>query len=125
MKNNNGFKNLFKNFVIGFIIISSIYVLYFYNNNNNNNNNNTLENFTNCSNCKLNPSSNKCKPLYDISYSWNSTKETFDISNLMTDYTFCIWEPNCSYNTMGNNIRTQEERIGLPNTQFATNLVYN
>ena len=125
MRNNNGFKNLFKNFVIGFIIISSIYVLYFYNNNNNNNNNNTLENFTNCSNCKLNPSSNKCKPLYDISYSWNNTEQTFDISNVMRDYTFCIWEPNCSYNTMGNNIPTQEQRIGLPNTQLANNLVYN
>ena len=44
MKTNSDFKKIFKIFVIGFILISSIYVLYFYNNNNN-----SLENFTNCS----------------------------------------------------------------------------
>ena len=66
MKNNSDFKKVFKIFVIGFILISSIYVLYFYNNNNN-----SLENFANCSNCKIAPSnSSKCKPLYNINYNF-------------------------------------------------------
>jgi hypothetical protein len=41
-----------------------------------------------------------------------------DISNIKTDYVFCEWEPNCSYDTMGNNILTQEERLGLSNSQL-------
>jgi hypothetical protein len=92
MKNNGDFKKMFKIFVLGFVLISSIYVLYFYNNN--------LETFitsNNCSNCKINPSANKCEPLYDIRYSWNSRTKMVDISNIRTDYVFCEWEPNCGY----------------------------
>lgn len=118
MKNNTEFKKVFKVFVIGFILISSIYVLYFYNNNNN-----ILENFitsNNCSKCKINPSSNKCQPIYNISYNWNTTTKMIDVSNIKTDTIFCEWEPNCSYDTMGNNILTQEERLGLTNTELYT-----
>jgi hypothetical protein len=127
MKNNTEFKKVFKVFVIGFILISSIYVLYFYNNvntnvnNNNVNNNVILENFvssSDCSNCKINPSSNNCKPIYNINYTWDSRNKTFDISNVLTDYIFCEWEPNCSYNNMGNNILTQQERLRLSNEDF-------
>ena len=113
MKNNNDFKKVFKNFVLGFIIISTIYVLYLYNTNDK-----RLESFANCSNCKINPTANKCQPIYDISYRWNSINKSVDISNIKTDYTFCEWEPNCSYDTMGNNILTQEERLRLSNSEL-------
>ena len=115
MKNNKDLKKVFKIFVIGFILISSIYVLYFYNIK-------TLENFIsskNCSNCKISPSANKCKPIYNIDYSWNTRTKMVDISNIQTDYVFCEWEPNCSYDTMGNNILTQEERLALSNSQLS------
>jgi len=116
MKNNKDLKKVFKIFVIGFILISSIYVLYFYNNK-------KLETFitsNNCSNCKINPSANKCKPLYDIKYNWNSITKMVDISNIQTGYVFCEWEPNCSNTVMGNNILTQQERLQLSNTQLYT-----
>ncbi len=117
MKTNSDFKKVFKIFVIGFILISSIYVLYFYNNNNNN----SLENFTNCSNCKIAPSnSSKCKPLYNINYNWNPNTKTVNVTNQLTDYVFCEWEPNCDYNATANNYLTQEQRIGLSNSQLQT-----
>jgi hypothetical protein len=114
MKNNKDLKKLFKIFVIGFIVISSIYVLYFYNIK-------TIENFissNNCSTCKISPTANKCKPIYNIVYNWNTRRKMVDISNIKTDYVFCEWEPNCTYDTMGNNILTQEERLGLSNSQL-------
>ena len=114
MKNNNSLKNVFKIFLLGLILISSIHALYFYNPNINN----TLENFGNCSNCKLNPNSNKCKPIYDINYIWNPQRKMVNINNIETDYVLCEWEPNCSYDTMGNNILTQEERLALSNSQL-------
>jgi hypothetical protein len=118
MKNNTDLKNLFKIFVIGFIVISSIYVLYFYNNTNTND---TLENFANCSKCKIAPSnSSKCKPLYNINYIWDSEKKMVNVSNQLTDYVFCEWEPNCDYNATANNYLTQEQRIGLSNSQLQT-----
>jgi hypothetical protein len=118
MKNNTDLKNLFKNFVIGFIVISSIYVLYFYNNDNTND---TLENFANCSKCKIAPSnSSKCEPLYNINYKWNSNTKMVDVSNQLTDYVFCEWEPNCEYNTTANNYLNQEQRLGLSNSQLQT-----
>jgi hypothetical protein len=116
MKNNTDFKKVFKVFIIGFILISSIYVLYFYNNNNN-----ILEDFANCSKCKLAPSnSSKCKPLYNINYNWNSNTKMVDISNQLTDYVFCEWESDCNYANTANNSLTQEQRIGLSNTQLQT-----
>ena len=121
MKNNTEFKKVFKVFVIGFILISSIYVLYFYNNNKNILE--TLDNLTtsnNCTKCKIIPSNNKCQPIYNISYNWNTTTKMIDVSNIKTDTIFCEWEPNCSYDTMGNNILTQEERLGLTNTELYT-----
>jgi hypothetical protein len=114
MKNNTDFKKVFKVFIIGFILISSIYVLYFYNNN-------ILEDFANCSKCKLAPSnSSKCKPLYNINYNWNSNTKMVDISNQLTDYIFCEWESDCNYANTANNSLTQEQRIGLSNTQLQT-----
>jgi len=125
MKNNTDLKNLFKIFVIGFIVISSIYVLYFYNNTNTNDNDDdddddTLENFANCSKCKVNPSNNKCKPLYNINYNWDSEKKMVNVSNQLTDNVFCEWEPNCDYDTTANNYLNQEQRIGLSNSQLQT-----
>jgi hypothetical protein len=115
MKNNTDFKKVFKVFIIGFILISSIYVLYFYNNNN------ILEDFANCSKCKLAPSnSSKCKPLYNINYNWNSNTKMVDISNQLTDYIFCEWESDCNYANTATNSLTQEQRIGLSNTQLQT-----
>ena len=117
MKNNTDLKKVFKIFIIGFILITSIYVLYFYNNNIVE----TLDNSStsnNCSKCKINPSNNKCKPLYNIEYNWDSNKKMVNIINQPTDYVFCEWEPNCEYSTMGNNILTQEERLGLSNSQL-------
>lgn len=114
MKNNNSLKNVFKIFLLGVIVILSIYFLYFYNIS-------TIENYinsNNCSNCKISPSNNNCKPIYNINYRWNTQNRTVDISNVMTDYIFCEWEPNCSYDSMGNNILTQEERLGLSNRQL-------
>jgi len=116
MKNNTDLKKVFKIFVIGFIVISSIYVLYFYNNDNDNDN--TLENFANCSKCKVNPSNNKCKPLYNMNYNWDSNKKMVNIINQPTDYVFCEWEPNCGYDATANNILTQEQRVGLSNSQL-------
>ena len=122
MKNNTDLKKLFKIFVIGFIVISSIYVLYFYNTDNTNDNtNDTLENFANCSKCKIAPSnSSKCEPLYNINYNWNSNTKMVDVSNQLTDYVFCEWEPNCEYNTTANNYLNQEQRLGLSNSQLQT-----
>lgn len=112
MKNNNSLKNLFKIFLLGLIVISSIYALYFYNPNINN----TLENFGNCSNCKL--TVNKCKPIYDINYNWDQQKNMVNINNIETDYVLCEWEPNCSYANTGANILAQEDRIGLSNAEL-------
>jgi hypothetical protein len=115
MKNNTDFKKVFKVFIIGFILISSIYVLYFYNTNN------MLENFANCSKCKIAPSnSSNCKPLYNINYNWNSNTKMVDISNQLTDYVFCEWESDCNYANTANNSLTQEQRLGLSNTQLQT-----
>jgi len=117
MKNNSDFKKIFKVFVIGFVLISSIYVLYFYNNNSNI----ILENLSNskeCSECKISPSNNNCKPIYDINYNWDRTNKTVNVNNVETDYIFCEWEPNCSNNTRENNILTQEERLKLSNTEL-------
>ena len=114
MKNNNSLKNVFKIFLLGLILISSIHALYFYNPNINN----TLENFGNCSNCKLNPNSNKCKPIYDINYNWDPQRKMVNINNIETDYVLCEWEPNCSYANTGNNILAQEDRIGLSNAEL-------
>jgi hypothetical protein len=114
MKTNSDFKKVFKIFVIGFILISSIYVLYFYNNNNN-----SLENFANCTNCKIAPSnSSKCKPLYNINYNWNPNTKTVNVTNQLTDYVFCEWESNCGYDATANNYLSQEQRVGLSNTQL-------
>ena len=114
MKTNKEYKRIFKICVIGFVLISSIYVLYFHNNN-------ILENFiisNDWSNCKINPSAyNTCQPIYDISYNWNSVTKTVDVSNI-SNFTFCEWEPNCSYAAMGNNIPTQQERLRLSNSSF-------
>lgn len=112
MKNNNSLKNLFKILLLGLIVISSIYALYFYNPNINN----TLENFGNCSNCKL--AANKCKPIYDINYNWDQQKNMVNINNIETDYVLCEWEPNCSYANTGANILAQEDRIGLSNAEL-------
>jgi hypothetical protein len=113
MKNNSDFKKIFKVFVIGFVLISSIYVLYFYNNTS------SLENFANCSKCKIAPSnSSKCKPIYNINYNWNSKKNTVNINNVETDHVFCEWEPNCSYDSMASSYLTQEQRLELSNTQL-------
>ena len=113
MKNNKTLKKIFKIFVIGFILISCIYVLYFYNIN-------TIENFitNNCSKCKVNPSSGNCKPIYDISYSWSGNM--LIINNIDTSNVLCKWESDCSYNEMGNNMATQEERIRITNAQLAS-----
>lgn len=117
MKNNNSLKNVFKIFLLGLIVISSIYALYFYNPNNpNNSNNNTLETFGNCSNCKL--AANKCKPIYDINYNWDSQKNMVNINNIETDYVLCEWEPNCSYANTGANILAQEDRLRLSNAEL-------
>jgi len=116
MKNNRDFKKIFKVFLLVFIVILSIYVLYFYNNSNN-----ILENFTtstNCSECKVNPSNNKCKPIYNIDYKWNPQRKMVDISNVMTDYILCEWEPNCNNNITENNYLTQEQRSELSNAQL-------
>ena len=115
MKNNNSLKNVFKIFLLGLIVISSIYALYFYNPNNPNINN-TLENFANCSNCKL--AANKCKPIYDINYNWDQQKNMVNINNIETDYVLCGWEPNCSYANTGANILAQEDRLGLLNAEL-------
>jgi hypothetical protein len=118
MKNNSDLKKIFKVFVIGFVLISSIYVLYFYNNNNILE---TLDNVTtsnNCTKCKINPSNNKCKPIYNINYNWDSQKKMVNINNVKTDYIFCEWEPNCDYDTMAKNYLTQEQRLELSNTQL-------
>ena len=124
MKNNRDFKKVFKVFLLVFILILCIYVLYFYNNNSNNNN--TLENFAtsnNCSECKVNPSNNnKCKPIYNINYKWDPKKKMVDISNVMTDYILCDWEPNCDNDAMENNYLTQEQRLGLSNAQLQKNI---
>jgi len=118
MKNNTDLKNLFKIFVIGFIVISSIYVLYFYNNTNTND---TLENFANCSKCKINPTnSSKCEPLYNVNYNWDSETNMVNVRNQLTDYVFCEWEPNCDYDTTANNYLNQEQRLGLSNSQLQT-----
>jgi len=112
MKNNSDFKKVFKVLVIGFVLFSSIYVLYFYNNTS------RLENFGNCTTCKMNPSNNKCKPIYNISYNWNPQKKTINVNNVETDHVFCEWEPNCDYNTMESNYLTQEQRLELSNSQL-------
>jgi hypothetical protein len=122
MKNNTDFKKVFKVFVIGFILISSIYVLYFYNNNNNILE--TLDNFTTsnkCSKCKINPSNNKCKPIYNINYNWDSRKKIINVNNVKTDYIFCEWEPNCDYDAMANNFLTQEQRLEASNMHLQNN----
>jgi hypothetical protein len=112
MKNNSDFKKIFKVFVIGFVLISSIYVLYFYNNTS------SLENFTNCTNCKIAPSnSSKCKPLYNINYNWNPNTKMVNVTNQLTDYVFCEWESNCGYDATANNYLSQEQIVGLSNTQ--------
>ena len=120
MKINKNLRNIFKIAFIGFIIISCIYVLYFFNNEYK-----IIENFAgskDCSNCKMKPGLN-CKPIYDISYNgvvWNSSKKemTIDICNIMTDYVFCEWEPNCANNELIDNILSQDERQSLTNTQL-------
>jgi len=113
MKTNKDYKNLFKIFVIGFVLFSSIYVLYFYNIR-------TIENFitNNCSKCKISPTASKCKPIYNIDYRWDPIVNMVDIRNIDTGNVLCEWEPDCSYNEMGNNILTQQERLGLSNSQL-------
>lgn len=124
MKNNTDFKKVFKVFVIGFILISSIYVLYFYNNNKNILE--TLDNLTtsnNCTKCKINPSNNRCKPIYNINYNWDSIKKMVNINNVKTDYIFCEWEPNCDYDNMAKNFLTQEQRLELSNSELQNKLI--
>ena len=113
MKTNKDYKNLLKIFVIGFILLSSIYILYFYNIS-------TIENFitNNCSKCKISPTASQCKPIYNIEYRWDSIGNTVDIRNRDTGTVLCEWESDCSYNEMGNNILPQEQRLGLSNTQL-------
>jgi hypothetical protein len=43
-----------------------------------------------------------------------------DVSNQLTDYVFCEWESDCNYANTANNSLTQEQRIGLSNTQLQT-----
>jgi hypothetical protein len=116
MKFSNNNRNLIKIAILIFILLSSIYILYFYNNYK------TMENLANardCSDCNIRPSSGKCLPIYDISMNYSIIPDTtnkyrLDICNIITNNVFCEWESRCTYD----NIATQNERMALSNSNI-------
>jgi hypothetical protein len=77
-----------------------------------------------CSDCKVKPSSGNCIPIYDISYkvvtNTNSGSglllDNLTISYESTPLLFCEWQPGPS--CISNNLPTLEERLGYTNNQI-------
>jgi hypothetical protein len=116
MKINNNIRNIIKLALVIFIIVTCIYVLFVATNDYK-----ILENLANmrdCSDCTMKPSSGKCVPIYDISYSYSQIGDTnkfrLDICNIITPNMFCQWEPQCTFD----NIASQSNRMLQANSNI-------
>ena len=125
MKVSNNTRNFIKIAFLFFIIMSGFYVYYLLNNESNNSEGFTGN--TDCSDCKVKPSSGNCIPIYDISY--NVTQGTSGTSGLildnmtisyeLTSLVFCEWQPSpvCISNNI-NNLPTINQRIGYSSAEI-------
>lgn len=126
--NNNIIKNIkltLKFIIIAFLIFYCLYILYF-------SSLKTIEGFSetyDCSNCHMKPYSGDCVPIYDLSYNSNlvnGNNAYSDFSMVQTEYIFCPWEPNCiGEDDYLANMLEEDERIGLSNEDFRSNLGLN
>jgi len=122
MKISNNTRNYIKIAFLILILMSCFYVYYLLNNEFY-----ISEGFTgntDCSDCKIKPSSGNCIPIYDISYkvvprntAANSlTLDKITISYELTPFVFCEWQPNPS--CISNNLPNIEERLGYTSSQI-------
>lgn len=122
MKISNNSKYFIKIAFLFFIIMSSFYIYYLLSNEFK-----ISEGFvgaSDCSDCKVKPSSGNCIPIYDISYkvvtNTNSGSglllDNLTISYESTPLLFCEWQPGPS--CISNNLPTLEERLGYTNNQI-------
>ena len=121
MKISNNSKYFIKIAFLFFIIMSSFYIYYLLSNEFK-----ISEGFagaSDCSDCKVKPSSGNCIPIYDISYKVvsNTTGSSLLLDNLTISYEstpllFCEWQPSPS--CISNNLPTLDERLGYTNNQI-------
>lgn len=122
MKISNDSKYFIKIAFLFFIIMSSFYIYYLLSNEFN-----ISEGFagaSDCSDCKVKPSSGNCIPIYDISYkvvtNTNSGSglllDNLTISYESTPLLFCEWQPSPS--CISNNLPSLEQRLGYTNSQI-------
>jgi hypothetical protein len=120
MKISNNVRNFIKIAFLFFILFSTFYVYYLFNNEFK-----ISEGFTgaiDCSDCKVQPNSGNCIPIYDISYkvvAASGRPDLLSISYELTPYVFCEWQPSpiCISNNI-NNLPSVNERLGYTNTQI-------
>jgi hypothetical protein len=122
MKISNDSKYFIKIAFLFFIIMSSFYIYYLLSNEFK-----ISEGFagaSDCSDCKVKPSSGNCIPIYDISYkvvtNTNSGSglllDNLTISYESTPLLFCEWQPSPS--CISNNLPSLEQRLGYTNSQI-------
>jgi hypothetical protein len=122
MKISNNSKYFTKILFLFFIVLSSFYVYYLLNNDFN-----ISEGFaekTDCSDCKVKPSSGNCIPIYDISYKVvpgtnGLMLDNMTISYELTPLIFCEWQssPTCISNNI-NNLPTLNERLDYSSSEI-------
>ena len=120
MKVSNNTRNFIKIAFLFFIIMSSFYVYNLLTNELK-----ISEGFSgasDCSDCKVKPSSGNCIPIYDISYKVvdpggsGLLLDNLTISFELTPLLFCEWQPSPS--CISNNLPTLNERLGYTNNQI-------
>ena len=122
MKVSNNTRNFIKIAFVFFILMSSFYVYNLLNNEFK-----ISEGFagaSDCSECKVTPSSGNCIPIYDISYkvaprtgsASGLSLDNLTISFELTPLLFCEWQPSPS--CISNNLPTLNERLGYTNNQI-------